>query len=77
MTIKQRVLAPTPRYFQKVRNAGFSLLAVSATLLAAPLSLPEVVTKAAGYLAVAGTVASALSQTAAEEKAKGTKNGRK
>jgi hypothetical protein len=63
MTIKQRVQSPTPRFFKKVRNAGLVLAAISATILAAPIALPAVVTQTAGYLAVAATAASAVSQT--------------
>jgi len=42
------------------------LAAVSGTLLAAPIALPVVVAQVAGYLAVAASVASAISQTATE-----------
>lgn len=64
MNIAERVTSPTPPFFKKIRNAGLLLAAVSGTLLAAPLPLPEVVTKIAAYLGVASTVASAVSQTA-------------
>jgi hypothetical protein len=62
-TLQQRVLSPTPKFFKKIRNIGLVLAAVSATILAAPVALPAVVVQAAGYLAVAGSVASAVSQT--------------
>lgn len=55
---------PTPQYFKKLRNIGLLLSAVSAGIFAVPVGLPVVVTQVAGYLAVAGTVASAVSQTA-------------
>lgn len=64
MNIKQRVEAPTPKFFKKVRNIGLVLAAISATLLTAPVALPAVIVKVAGYLAIAGSVASAVSQTA-------------
>ena len=70
MTIQQRIKSPTPRFFKTVRNAGLTLAAISATILAAPVALPAIFIKVAGYLAVAGGVASAVSQTAAEEKSK-------
>ena len=63
MTIKQRVQAPTPRFFKKVRNVGLVLAALSATVLTAPIALPAAVTQVASYLAVAATAASAVSQT--------------
>ncbi|HEX2606678.1 MAG TPA: hypothetical protein VHK91_04830 [Flavisolibacter sp.] len=62
MNIIQRTQAPTPKYFKKVRNIGLILAAVSGTVLTAPVALPAVIAKIAGYLAVAGSVASAVSQ---------------
>lgn len=62
-TLKERLAAPTPRFFKKIRNAGLVLAAASAALLASPVALPAVVVQVAGYLAVAGSVASAVSQT--------------
>jgi uncharacterized membrane protein HdeD (DUF308 family) len=67
MNIQQRIQSPTPKFFKKVRNVGLILAAISASILAAPVALPAVVIQVAGYLAVAGGVASAVSQTAAEE----------
>ncbi|MGZ4012038.1 MAG: hypothetical protein ACXVLF_13855 [Flavisolibacter sp.] len=67
MNLQQRIEAPTPKFFKKVRNIGLVLAAISATLLTTPVALPAVLVKIAGYLAVAGSVASAVSQTATEE----------
>jgi len=64
MKIAQRVKSPTPIFFKKIRNIGLALAAASATILAAPVALPALVIKIAGYLAVAGTIAGGLSQTA-------------
>ncbi len=64
MKITQRVKSPTPKFFKKVRNIGLTIAAVGTTILAAPVSLPAIVIKIAGYLAVAGTVAGGVSQTA-------------
>ena len=63
-TVVNRMQAETPKFFQVVRNVGLILAAVSATVLTTPVVLPAIVTKIAGYLAVAGSVASAVSQTA-------------
>ena len=63
----ERIKAPTPKFFKKVRNVGLVLAAISGTLLAAPIALPAVVMQVAGYLAVASSVASAVSQTAVED----------
>lgn len=62
--IVQRVKSPTPKFFKKVRNISLVLAAIGTTLLTAPVSLPAVVIKIAGYLAVAGGVAGTVSQTA-------------
>lgn len=73
MTLKERMKAPTPLFFKKVRTIGLVLAAMGATIMAAPVALPAAVLQIAGYLAVAGGVASAVSQTAADQKPKKTK----
>lgn len=62
MTIQQRLAAPTPPFFKKIRNAGLLLAALSGCILGAPVALPAVIVKIAGYLAVAGAVATTVSQ---------------
>ena len=64
MKLKQRVKSKTPKFFRKVRNIGLLLGAVSGTIITAPVALPAVIIKVAGYLGVASMVASAVSQTA-------------
>jgi hypothetical protein len=59
-----RMKKPTPKFFRKLRNIGVSLAAIAGTLLAAPVALPAVIIKVAGYLAVAGGVMGTVSQTA-------------
>lgn len=62
MNIIQRIQAPTPTFFKKLRNAGLILAAIGTTLITAPIGLPVMVTTIAGYLTVAGSVISAVSQ---------------
>ena len=62
----QRVQSPTPKFFKKLRNIGLLLATIATTVVAAPVALPAVVIKIAGYLAVVGGVAGAVSQTAVE-----------
>jgi len=62
MNVVDRLVSPTPTFFQKLRNIGLALAATSAAIIAAPVALPTIVTTIAGYLAVAGTVLSAVSQ---------------
>ncbi len=55
-------VSPTPAFFHKLRNIGLALAAISAAIIAAPVALPAIVTTIAGYLAVAGTELSSVSQ---------------
>ena len=62
MNLVERIKAPTPKFFKTLRSIGLALLAISGTIIAAPVALPAVVVSAAGYLVVAGGVISAISQ---------------
>ncbi|MBL0745587.1 hypothetical protein [Chryseolinea lacunae] len=64
MNVIERVKAPTPKFFRVLRTIGLSLAAASGVLLAAPIALPAVVVTIAGYVGVASTVMTAVSQTA-------------
>lgn len=64
--IIERVQSPTPKFFKKLRNIGLVLATVATTVAATPVALPAVVIKIAGYLAVAGGIAGAVSQTTVE-----------
>jgi hypothetical protein len=62
MNLLERAVSPTPSFFQKLRNIGLALAAVSAAVVASPVALPAIVVTIAGYLAVAGSVLGAVSQ---------------
>ncbi len=62
MNIVERVKAPTPKFFKVLRAIGLGLAAVGGTILAAPIALPVMVSSIGGYLAVAGSVVTAVSQ---------------
>jgi hypothetical protein len=64
MTLFQRALAPTPKFFKILRNIGLGLAAASTAVMTAPVAIPAAVVAAAGYVAVAGAVMTALSQMA-------------
>ena len=66
MTITERLKSPTPSFFKKIRNTGLTLAAISAAILSAPVVWPAMVVTVAGYVGVAGAVASAISQAATE-----------
>lgn len=62
--IVNRMKKPTPVYFKKLRNIGLALAAAGATLIAAPIGLPILISNIGGYLALAGSVITAVSQSA-------------
>lgn len=59
-----RISDKTPKFFRLLRTIGIALAAASGAVLAAPIELPSIVNSIAGYLAVAGSVMGAVSQTA-------------
>lgn len=67
MNALERLQAPTPKFFKKLRTAGLILAAAGGVLVAAPITLPAVLVTIGGYLIVAGSIASAISQAAVEE----------
>jgi hypothetical protein len=62
MKFSERIKKPTPPFFKKLRNIGIILAATGGAILAAPIALPSIVLSIATYLAVAGTVATTISQ---------------
>jgi len=56
MNILERVVSPTPVFFQKLRNIGLVLAGISAAIIASPVSLPAIIVTIASYLGVAGSV---------------------
>lgn len=66
----KRMKKPTPVFFKKLRNIGLSLAAVSTSVFAVPVALPVIITKIAGYIAVAGAVAGSVSQVAIKNEKK-------
>ncbi|SHM70982.1 hypothetical protein [Flavobacterium xanthum] len=62
MKLVERAKSPTPKFFRILRTIGLALLAISGSVIAAPVVLPVAVVSMAGYLAVAGGVLSAVSQ---------------
>lgn len=72
MSVLERAAAPTPKFFQKLKIIGITLVAVSAAILATP-AMPAIVVTIAGYVGLAGTVASAVSQAAVDGEAAAAK----
>ena len=57
-TIINRLASETPKFWRKALKLGITLTAISTGLLVAPegVEVPDIVQKAAGYLATAGFV---------------------
>lgn len=66
MTIVERVKAPTPKFFKTLRTIGLALAAVGGAILTAPVAVPAALVTIAGYVALAGGVMTAVSQTAVD-----------
>ncbi|GEP52628.1 hypothetical protein FNO01nite_33000 [Flavobacterium noncentrifugens] len=67
MNVINRAQAPTPKFFKVLRTIGIIMLAVSGSILTAPVTLPAAIISVAGYVAVAGGVLSAVSQVTVED----------
>ena len=66
MNIIDRLKAPTPKFFRIIRTVGLVLAAVGGVLVASPIAIPAAIVTAGGYLIVAGSVATAISQAVTE-----------
>jgi len=62
MNIVERYQKPTPKFFRILRNIGITLAAIGGTILAAPIALPGKIITIGGYLAVAGSAVTTVSQ---------------
>ena len=65
LSLVQRITAPTPKIFKVFRTVGLTLAAAGGAILAAP-AMPLILVTIAGYLTVAGTVMTAISQVAVD-----------
>ena len=55
--------SPTPKFFRVLRNVGLGLAAAGGVIVTTPISLPALLI-AGQYLIIAGTVATAVAQSA-------------
>ena len=62
MKLIDRLTAPTPKFFRVLRNIGLGLAAAGGILVASPIAIPAIVVTIGGYMIVAGSVATAVSQ---------------
>ena len=62
MKLIDRLKAPTPKFFKILRNVGLGLAAAGGVIVASPIAIPTLIVTIGGYLIVAGSVATAISQ---------------
>ena len=62
MKLIDRLKAPTPKFFKILRNIGLGLAAAGGVIVASPIAIPALIVTIGGYLIVAGSVATAISQ---------------
>ena len=67
MKLQERFEKRTPKFFRVLRNVGLALTAAGGALLAAPVALPAALVSVAGYVTVAGTVATVVSQAVVKD----------
>ena len=70
MSVVRRVKAPTPKFFKTLRTIGLGLAGIGGAILAAPVAVPAALVSIAGYVALAGGVMTAVSQTAVDTNTK-------
>lgn len=68
MTIIERAVAPTPKFFRILRLIGMALTAIAATVIGAKTTPQEIVDIAA-HVATAGAVLTAVSQLTVDDNA--------
>jgi ABC-type xylose transport system permease subunit len=64
LSLAERVMAPTPKFFRTLRTIGVVIGLVGASILASPVALPAAIVTIGGYLALAGGIVTGVSQTA-------------
>jgi hypothetical protein len=67
LTLAERVMAPTPKFFKTLRTIGLVIGLVGGVILASPVALPAAIVTVGGYLALAGSIVTGVSQTAVEK----------
>jgi ABC-type xylose transport system permease subunit len=64
LSLVERVMAPTPKFFKTLRTIGLVIGLVGGAILASPVVLPAAIVTVGGYLALAGSIVTGVSQTA-------------
>lgn len=74
MKLIDRLKAPTPKFFKILRNVGLGLAAAGGVIVASPIAIPTIIVTIGGYLIVAGSVATAISQAVTNNEGAKEKN---
>lgn len=67
MSVIDRLNAPTPPFFQKLRTIGIMVGVVGGALATAPVALPVAIVSLSGYLITAGSILTAVSSITVDE----------
>ena len=67
MDFMERVKAPTPPFFAKLRTIGIVVGVVGGALATAPVALPVALVSLSTYLITAGTIITTISQITVDE----------
>lgn len=65
--LKNRIKAPTPKFWKKVRRISLIVAGIGTTLAALPVALPVGLAAVSTYLIVGGTVGASLAQLTKED----------
>ena len=77
MKLIDRLKSPTPRFFKILRNVGLGLAAAGGVIVASPIAIPALIVTIGGYLIVAGSVATAVSQAVTNHEGKASETEQK
>ncbi|SDA90885.1 hypothetical protein SAMN03080617_03347 [Algoriphagus alkaliphilus] len=65
--VKNRAMAPTPPFFQFLKNAGLIIAAVGIAVITAPGAVPAILLAYAGHAVTAGTILVSICQLTVDE----------
>lgn len=67
MSVVDRLNAPTPPFFKKLRTIGIVVGVIGGALATAPVALPVAIVSLSGYLLTAGSILTAVSSITVDE----------
>lgn len=70
MNLIERYKKPTPSFFRRLSNIGIVIASTGAIILTAPVAFSALIITIAGYLTVAGTVITTISEAVVSDNVK-------